>query len=210
MVINLAQDGVTPVPFRILVVSARNVARGPAVQRLLRAHLAAAGQAEGVVVGTAGTKAPVGAGLHPLMVAALAGAGIDTRGHLARQVTERRLAQADLVLLADAGLRRFVARAWAPATTVTFTVREFARLAAVSPVGDVPVAAFLERLDRLRKGLPADPATAAAVAGAEGEDVEEPGDDPGAHRQVLRRLDPAVQEIAGALAACRAGAGLAV
>jgi low molecular weight protein-tyrosine phosphatase len=184
--------------FRVVVVSAADVSRGPAVQRVLRAHLAALGSADRVALTSSGTVAVAGQPLHPHMAQALTEVTPDAGPHRSRPVSERRLAQADLVLTVSRAERRRVGELRPAAADLTFTVVEFARLASGvgEPVDDP------RRLVRLLAGLrseirPSDPG-------------EDDLDDPASgeyrdHERVVRRVDHAARDIARGLAG-RAGA----
>lgn len=186
-------------PFRVVVVSAADISRGPAVQRVLRAHLAALGGAEQVALSSSGTAAEPGRPMHPHMLRALTEVTPDIGPHSSRPVSERRLAQADLILTVSRAERSRVGELRPPAIDRTFTVVEFARLVAGvgEPVEDP------RRLVGLLAGLrndirPSDPGE---------DDLEDPT--PGEyrdHERVVRRVDHAARDIARGLAG-RAGPG---
>ena len=92
----------------------------------------------------------VGAGVDIETARALAAEGVDAGDHVARRLTERRVAQADLVLAAEGSHRLAVAELRPDAISRTFTLREFERLAiaaiegkAHGPQGLVEVAVAL-------------------------------------------------------------------
>lgn len=204
MVIDLSPPAPPPaVPFRVLVVSGRSTCRGPAVQRLLSAHLRAGGGHVDVVLGCAGVAAGAGDPMHPDTARALAELDVDAGGHAARRLTERRVAQADLVLTvardqvpAVTGLRPDAARR-------TFPLLELARLAAAAEAGATPVGhggslrARVTALDALR-ALPARGGGSAPGAdGAETDDVDDPADGGYArHRRMVRGVDVVTLQVA--------------
>jgi protein-tyrosine phosphatase len=183
-------------PFRVVVVSTGDVSRGPAVQRVLRAHLSALGSADRVVLSSAGTAAASGLGIHPHMARALSELTADAATHLSRPVSERRLAQADLILAVSRAERRRVAELRPAVQNRTFTVVEFARL--VAGVGE-PVhdpRRLVAMLAGLRTSLrPVDPGE---------DDLEDPSDgEYRDHERLVRRVDHAARDIARGLSSSR-------
>lgn len=90
-------------PFEVLVVCSGNICRSPMAEQVLRRAFDDAGLGEAVTVSSAGTGSwHVGQGAHPPAQRILAAAGYPT-AHRARQISERMLEQADLVLAADQG-----------------------------------------------------------------------------------------------------------
>ncbi|GAA4379010.1 low molecular weight phosphatase family protein [Agromyces bauzanensis] len=130
--------------FSILTVCSGNICRSPLAEQLLRSGLAGI---DGVTVASAGTSAMVGHGM-PAEAQALSvryGA-LDAAAHVARQVDEQLIRDADLVLGLAREHRRAVVELVPSATRHTFTLREFGHLAAsvtdfdlddaASPMGD--------------------------------------------------------------------------
>lgn len=117
--------------FGVLAVCTGNVCRSPATERLLLKNLDRATPWT-FALGSSGTAALVGQPIHPLTVHALAELGVDARGHVARNVSEAQLAQADLVLTATRAHRIPLVGLHPPVRERTFTLREFARLASVA------------------------------------------------------------------------------
>jgi protein-tyrosine phosphatase len=118
-------------PFTVLTVCTGNICRSPAVERLL---VAALGPDSGVRVESAGVGAVVGAPVAPLMASRLDAVGVSHAGFAARQVTERMVRDADLVLPLTRRHRSALVELAPAAVRRTFTVRELARLAtAVGP-----------------------------------------------------------------------------
>ena len=84
-----------------------NICRSPMAEFMLRSAADAA-DLSGVRIESAGVAAEVDEPATPHTVTVLAELGIDGSNHVARQLTERMLADADLVLVATEALRRRV------------------------------------------------------------------------------------------------------
>ncbi|WP_104192593.1 low molecular weight phosphatase family protein [Cryobacterium sp. Y82] len=113
-------------PVRILVVCTGNICRSPLAEQLLRQSLAAAGIK--AVVTSAGTHAMTGSAMTPEAAALSVEYGAASTEHVARQLTEQLIADADLVLTATRDHRRDVVTLLPKATRYTFTLNQFARL----------------------------------------------------------------------------------
>ncbi|TFD86113.1 low molecular weight phosphatase family protein [Cryobacterium serini] len=113
-------------PVRILVVCTGNICRSPLAEQLLRESLAAAGVK--AVVTSAGTHAMTGSAMTPEAAALSVEYGAASTEHVARQLTEQLIADADLVLTATRDHRRDVVTLLPKATRYTFTLNQFARL----------------------------------------------------------------------------------
>jgi len=184
-------------PFRVLVVSDRSTARGPAVHRLLGAHLRAGGGHADVVLGCAGVAAAAGDPMHPDTARALAELDVAAGGHAARRLTERRVVQADLVLTVARAQMRAVTELRPDAAGRTFPLLELARLAAAAEGGATPVGhtgsirARVTALDALR-ALPS-----RAGAAGDRDDVDDPADGGYAgHRRMVRAVDVVTLQVA--------------
>lgn len=153
--------------FKIVVVCTGNVCRSPMAERLLDAHLG-----DLATTTSAGTHALVGQPMtqQSAMIVLRWRAGPAT--HVARQLDERVLAGADLVLTATREHRAAVLEVDPSLVRRTFTVREAGRLAALSAPG-LQGATPAERLVELRDGLAAARARWAAPPSAD-DDVEDP------------------------------------
>lgn len=134
-------SAMSPAPESILVVCTGNICRSPAVEILLRAAL------DEVEVTSAGTRAVVGAGVSLPMAALLEADGHDPAGFAARQLRTEHLRAADLVLTATVAHRAAVVEAAPAVVRRTFTVLEFARIAAAEGLrlGSAPLAELVPR-----------------------------------------------------------------
>ena len=114
--------------FSILTVCSGNICRSPLAEQLLRAGLA---DLDGVTVSSAGTIAMVGSGMPAEAQALAVRFGVpDAADHVGRQLDEQAIRDADLVLGLAREHRRSVVELVPAATRRTFTLREFAHLAA--------------------------------------------------------------------------------
>ncbi len=111
--------------YNILVVCTGNICRSPAAAQLLEQRLGAH-----ATITSAGLGAVAGAPLDPKMAAALQSLGLTPAEHAGRQLTDQMVAQADLVLTMDEAHRGQVVEQTPPALRRTYTLREYARLAA--------------------------------------------------------------------------------
>ncbi|MFD4422558.1 low molecular weight phosphatase family protein [Agromyces sp. NPDC058484] len=125
--------------FSILTVCSGNICRSPLAEQLLRVGLAGV---DGISVGSAGTIAMVGDGM-PAEAQALSErfGATDAAAHVARQLDEQLIRDADLVLALSREHRRAVVELVPAATRRTFTLREFAHLAASVTDADLDDAA---------------------------------------------------------------------
>jgi protein-tyrosine-phosphatase len=192
----------TPDPSRVLVVGRRNVRRSSAAEQLLLAHAVMAGLDDLVIFRSAGTCAAIGsptdAGIEDAVRSELQPWGVPEqlrrRSHRARQLTERRLAMADLVLVTSSAERRQLLALRPQTGPVTFTITEYVRLSAEPGAGSpCDVAELVRRLDAERSGhrpLIED-------------DVDHAMGGPSAnHRQMVQTLNEAAREIVRTLTDC--------
>ncbi|TFD61502.1 low molecular weight phosphatase family protein [Cryobacterium suzukii] len=124
---------------RILVVCTGNICRSPLAEQLLRQNLSAAGI--DAVVTSAGTQAMTGSAMTPEAAALSLRYGAPQTRHVARQLTEKLIADADLVLTATRDHRRQVVSMLPKATRYTFTLNQFARLVSPAARVDAPASA---------------------------------------------------------------------
>lgn len=190
-------DGAAPAA-RILVVCTGNVCRSPLVERLLQRQLDVAYGPGAVEVASAGTASLAGRAMDERSASLLADLGGTDAGFVARQLVERHISAADLVLTATRQHRSAVVAQHPRALRRTFTVRELAQLLdgadlsglPADPASRVPAVAELARSRRHVLG-----GTDQALL-----DVVDPfRADDAVYDQVREELAPAVETIAQAL-----------
>ena len=186
-------------PLRILVVSTGDVCRAPAAARLLTQGLLQRLDGVGrIALASAGTQAPVGCDLHPLTAEVLRRRGLPVAGHLASELGEVAVAEADLILGAERRHRLAVVQLCPEAAGRTFTLRELARgvrsmpaedgLCASGPA-DRALGQLLARRDLWQPEHPAD------------DDIPDPvTGDLAVHERVVAQLAAVIHECAGVLA----------
>ncbi|WP_300083912.1 hypothetical protein [Propioniciclava sp.] len=175
---------------RILTVCTGNVCRSPAAEYLLADAFA---DDPAVVVTSAGTGAPEGMPVSPVVGELLRERGIDASPHQARYLTPAIVASADLILTATRQHRSAVVSLAPLALRRTFTLRELPRLIAVAgpaaldpaPTPSARLAALLPAALRRRGGAtPAD------------DDIEDPiGRDRAFNAAVLAQIADAVAQL---------------
>jgi protein-tyrosine phosphatase len=151
--------------FEVLFVSTGNVCRSPLAERIVEHELdVALGEAaDAFGLASAGTWGHDGAAMEPHARQVLMERGVRHTGFVARELLPEHLAVADLVLTGSAEQRHQVTLLDAHAVGRTFTLREFARLAAGLNGGDLPNSAparareLVARLAARRAQLPAGP-----------------------------------------------------
>lgn len=182
----------------VLAVCTGNICRSPAVERLLAART-------GLSVRSVGTHAAVGSAVSPPMAELLEDAGMATQGFAARQLTETHLVKPALVLACAREHRAAVVELDPTALTRTFTVREFARLAAGLPAETIAAiratAGSRPRLVALVEAVQEARATAALEARDPAhDDLEDPiGRPPNVYAEVYTQISSAVATIARVL-----------
>jgi protein-tyrosine phosphatase len=115
--------------FEVLTVCTGNICRSPLAEQLLRLHLTP----DKARISSAGTRAPRAAPMTPEALALADQLGIpsaDSTAHRSRFLTEQHLTAPDLIITMTRDHRRQVAELAPARMRSTFTVREFARLAA--------------------------------------------------------------------------------
>lgn len=170
--------------FRILTVCTANVCRSPLAEGLLRARL----PTEAFIVESAGVRTPPEGRADPHVVQILNRRGIAVGRLASRQLTTAIAEQSDLVLTATREHRGAVLELHPGALRRTFTLLEFAALAAMAEADYSPAA--LVRA-----------ATAWRSQGPKETDIADPiGRSDSFHEQVAEQIDEAVASIASRLA----------
>jgi len=113
--------------FTILTVCTGNICRSPAAERLFRSAFEPEDE---VAVESAGIGPLVGEPIHGPMAALLRGIEVDVEDFAARHLAEDMIERADLILAMTREHRSAVVDLLPAAVRRTFTLREFARLAA--------------------------------------------------------------------------------
>jgi protein-tyrosine phosphatase len=123
---------VSPTSFRVLHVCTGNICRSPIAEHLMRDGLAArlGADADRFVVESAGTWGHDGSPMEPYALSTLAGYAVDGAAFRARELVAEHVVAADLVLAATREHRAAAVVLHPRAAARTFTLREFARLAA--------------------------------------------------------------------------------
>ena len=150
--------------FRLLFVCTGNICRSPFAEiltrHLLRGRLGGRA-AQAFEISSAGVQAVVGSAMHPDSRAELEPwnlHGSHADGFVARQLRSAMIERSDLVLGATPRHRSAVVARCPAALPITFSLREFARLAAAVDPGQLPAhpvarAHALVELARLQRGL---------------------------------------------------------
>lgn len=131
--------------FKILTVCSGNICRSPMAEQLLRAGLSSY---SGVSVTSAGTVGLVGEPMDARALNLAASFGVtDAADHVARELNEQQIRDADVVFAMSREHRRAIVQLHPRASRYTFTIREFARIAAEITDVDLAAAASLPRDD---------------------------------------------------------------
>ncbi|GGR93800.1 hypothetical protein GCM10010169_42780 [Micromonospora fulviviridis] len=182
----------------VLFVCHANMCRSPMAEFIARRLL----RDLPVAVASAGTDAPDGAAMHPYAVEVAAGTGADPAAFRTRRLRPEHLTRAGLVLTATRR-QRSICTALAPAALPrTFTLRQFARLAAAAaeepgtteatepaaPRGSSPLRAAVAAAARVRGRL--QPATPDA------DDLRDPiGGSPADFRRCAEEIERSIRPV---------------
>ena len=131
--------------FSILTVCSGNICRSPLAEQLLRAGLA---DVPGVQVSSAGTIGMIGYPMDAQAAELAVRFGVtDSAQHVARELNEQHIADAELIFAMSRDHRRAIAELVPRAARRTFTIREFARIAAEISDEDLASVAAIPRTD---------------------------------------------------------------
>lgn len=118
--------------FRVLIVCTANLCRSPMAEYVLRDAVARRwGSHSAWTIGSAGVHAQSGMEMHPRARRVLERRGLDPAGFRSRQLSHRAIEEADLILTAERAHRAAIVTLMPAAVHRTFTLRQFARMAAV-------------------------------------------------------------------------------
>jgi protein-tyrosine phosphatase len=164
--------------FHILTVCSGNICRSPMAEQLLRAGLS---DYPGITVTSAGTVGLVGEPMDQRAVDLAVSLGVtDAADHVARELNEQQIREADVVFAMSREHRRAIVQLHPRASRYTFTIREFARIAAEVTDADLTDATLLPR-DEVAGRFAAAVEAAASLRGivtplldAEDDDVVDP------------------------------------
>ncbi len=177
-------------PFPVLFVCIGNVCRSPYAEILLRSRLTDLGAGDRFEVGSAGLRAEVGHPMHRRMSVQLREAGASPDGFVARQFNERMVPASGVLLALTKDIRARVLGEVPGALRRTFTLLEFATLAAGVAPGTSPQQLVRDCGDRR------------STADLEEYDVPDPIHEPDeVVLHVSQVLNTAVDSVAGSLAA---------
>lgn len=144
---------------RILLVCTGNVCRSPLAEGILRKLVRDAGSHGSIVVESAGTAAVEGAHASGNSVEVAARAGIDIRGHAARQLTKRLVGRSSLILTMQPEHRDWIVSKFPEAAAKTQVVTSYADPAGArdgvqDPIG-LDIDAYQETFERIEESLKA-------------------------------------------------------
>lgn len=127
--------------FKILTVCSGNICRSPMAEQLLRVGLK---PFPGVSVTSAGTVGLVGEPMDARALKLAASFGVtDAATHVARELSVEQIRESNLVFAMSREHRRAIVQLYPRASRYTFTIREFARIAAEVEDADLTGAALL-------------------------------------------------------------------
>ncbi|MFP5023378.1 arsenate reductase/protein-tyrosine-phosphatase family protein [Pseudonocardia phyllosphaerae] len=187
--------------FRVLVVCTGNICRSPAGELLLRNLLVGrlgGREAARVEVSSAGVRAVVGSGMHPMTRRQLAPWGLEQRAEsfVARQLDGDVIHGVDLVLGANVRHRSTVLERFPHLLDRTFALREFARLSAAVDAHALPP----DLVKRGRALVDAARARRGTIPPADDKIPDPMGEPEAAHHEAVRLIFEAVHGIGDVLA----------
>ncbi|WP_243075698.1 low molecular weight phosphatase family protein [Microbacterium sp. SS28] len=196
----------------ILTVCTGNICRSPLAELLLRARLAEFAP----TVGSAGTRGLAAAPMTPEAIALAIAGGVreqDAASHRSRFLTEAHLATPDLIFTMTRDHRREVVELAPARLRSTFTIREFARLAASLSDDDLARAAHSGGTDAVARARAVTAAVAAqrGTAPSPGNPADDDVIDPyrrswETYQRSAAQLEPAVDGVVRALSIALRGA----
>jgi protein-tyrosine phosphatase len=142
---------------RVLLVCTGNVCRSPLAEGILRKLVRDAGSHGAVVVESAGTAAVEGAHASGNSVEVAARAGIDIRGHAARQLTKRLVSRSNLILTMQPEHRDWIVGKFPEAAEKTHVVTRYVDASEDSdgvqdPIG-LDIDAYQETFEKIEESL---------------------------------------------------------
>lgn len=187
-------------PFSIVLVCTGNICRSPLAEWALARGL---GDGIRIRLSSGGTGAVAGMTVPPATVQVAHEAGLTPREHAARRLDAATVRTSDLLLAMTREHRAQVARLVPAAARRTFTLREFARLAAPpDEVDERELGGIASEESRLRHGvlIAAGRRGSVPLVPAEDDDVVDPYGRPvEVHRRAADQIIPAVETVAAFL-----------
>jgi len=182
-------------PFRIIAICTGNICRSPAMEAMLVADL---GSDRAFSVESAGTEAMIGWPAEPAMARLLRSRHVELGHHRARQLDPELTRRNDLILTATYAHREWVTTATPAAARRTFTLAEFAEIAAGAPAGLSPRELVAWAAEH-RPPRPAGRARSTRRGGAPGDIVDPYGRSDAVFEQSIAQIAPLTARVAAAL-----------
>ena len=185
--------------FRLLFVCTGNICRSPAAERLARRAFLELGDVGGrVEVRSAGTRAVVGAPVHPHTAAVVRDLGGDPEGFAAQRLTAAMVRESDLVLAMTREHRRLALGLDPRALSRVFTLREAADVLERSGAAAGGAPGAREGIDGTLAQVMA--AGRAVRGSSSADDVVDPiGRDPDVHRHVVETIAASLLPVVAAV-----------
>lgn len=185
----------SPDPFRILAICTGNICRSPAMEVMLAADLA---DERAFAVESAGTEAMTGWSAEPAMARLLHARGLELGRHRARQVDPDLTRRSDLILTATYAHREWIAGATPAAARRTFTLAEFAEIAADAPA-ELSRRELVAWAAEHRPPRPIGRARSTRRGGAPGDIIDPYGRPDAVFTQSIAQIEPLTKAVAAAL-----------